>query len=264
MGNYKETQPCATSSRGSVGPLIQRRQQQQHPRHQHLSSSIALEMEQSREFTPFASLPSELRIKIWKAASPGPRVVPVRFQRSLNQYVSNSPPPPLLHACPESRALLLSTYTKLILSPKYDSRVFINFAIDILFFDTLDCSPDGDISLDLAKSPHRDRILSCAIESQVWEILRVFKYDPLSEMRMLPNLRSMALVMLRDHNGNAHEHIQSDRYGSQNITIRMDSNTVEAEIMHVQGWVDILRNDLKLSPELPWTGSVPNVQLWLW
>jgi hypothetical protein len=86
-----------------------------------------------------------------------------------------------------------------MLSPKYNSIVFVNFDIDTIFFDSLDCSPDGDLSLDIARSPHRDRILSCAIDSQVWEVLRVFKYDPLSEVTMMPNLRTIALVMQRDH-----------------------------------------------------------------
>ncbi|KAE9365284.1 hypothetical protein N431DRAFT_354150 [Stipitochalara longipes BDJ] len=221
-------------------------------------------MESSPNFSLFTSLPSELRIKIWRSSFPGPRVVPVRFQRPSSQYISDSSPPSLLHVCSESRSLFLSIYTKLILSPKYDSAVFVNFAIDTIFFDNLDCSPDGDLSLDLARSPHRTRILSCAIDSQVWEILRVFKYDPLSEVRMMPSLRTMALVMLRDRDGAGHSRIQADRYGSQNVNFRMDSNTVEAEIMHVQGWVDILRTDLQQPLELLWTGDMPNVQMWIW
>src|SRR5436309_3339408 len=119
---------------------------------------MASEMDLSPVFTVFSSLPSELRIKIWRCAFPGPRVVPVRFQRSSNQYTSNSAPPSLLHVCSESRSLFLSAYTKLILSPKYDSAVFVNFKIDTIFFDNLDCSPDGDLSFDLARSPHSHRI----------------------------------------------------------------------------------------------------------
>jgi 2EXR family len=209
-------------------------------------------------FTIFMSLPSELRIKIWRCSFPGPRVVPVRFQRSSNQYTSNSAPPPLLYVCSESRSLFLSTYTKFILSPKYDSAVFINFNIDTIFFDNLECSPDGDLSLDLARSPHSGRILSCAIDSQVWEVLRVFKYDSLSEVMRMPNLKTIALVMLRDYDGGGLDRIQAEKYGRENTLIRMNSNTVESEIMHVQGYVDNLRADLKQR-----VGNVPNVQLWL-
>jgi 2EXR family len=210
-------------------------------------------------FTIFTSLPSELRIKIWRCAFPGPRVVPVRFQRSSNQYTSNSAPPSLLYVSSESRSLFLSTYTKLILAPKYDSAVFVDFTMDTIFFDNLDCSPDGDLSFDLARSPHSDRILSCAIDSQVWEVLRVFKYDSLSEVTRMPNLKTIALVMMRDRDRGVLDQIQAENYGGENSFIRMESNTVESEIMHVQGYVDHLRADLK-----HWVGNIPNVQLWLW
>src|SRR5437868_3062690 len=107
-------------------------------------------------FESFTNLPSELRIKIWKFGFPEPRVVPVRFNRASQQYTSTSAPPALVHACSQSRSIFLETYTKLILSPRYTSTVFIDFAHDTIFFDNLDCSPDGDLSYDLALSPHAD------------------------------------------------------------------------------------------------------------
>jgi len=221
-------------------------------------------MEPSSVFTLFTNLPSELRIKIWKHSSPPPRVVPVRFQRNSGQYTSNSAPPTMLHVSSESRSIFLSNYTKLMLSPKYNSIVFVNFDIDTIFFDSLDCSPDGDLSLDLARSPHRDRILSCAIDSQVWEVLRVFKYDPLSEVTMMPNLRTIALVMQRDHDNGESQQFRVDTYGRENVLVRMEPNTADSEIMHVQGWVNHLRADLTHAMELHLICNVPSVQTWLW
>ncbi len=221
-------------------------------------------MEPSPIFTLFTNLPSELRIKIWKHSFPAPRVVPVRFQRDSGQYTSNSAPPTLLHVSSESRSILLSTYTKLMLSPKYNSIVFVNFDIDTIFFDSLDCSPDGDLSLDLVRSPHKDRILSCAIDSQVWEVLRAFKYDPLSEVTTMPNLRTIALVMQRDRdNGESHQ-FRMDTYGRENILVRMEPNTADSEIMHVQSWVNHLRADLTHAMEEHLISNVPSVQTWLW
>jgi hypothetical protein len=221
-------------------------------------------MANPRRFPRFTCLPSELRLRIWELSIPEARVVPVRFHRRFNQYVSDAAPPALLHVCSETRTLFLSTHTKLILSPKYDSAVFVNFAIDTIFFDSLDCSPEGDLSLDLARSPHRTRILSCAIETQVWEILRVFKYDPLSEVRMMPKLKTMALVMMRDHDGGERERRHIDRYGSHNFTVRVNSTTVESGLINVQGWVDTLRNDLRQPLNRLWAGNIPTVQMWLW
>jgi hypothetical protein len=214
-------------------------------------------------FTLFTSLPSELRIKIWKYSLPEPRVVPVRYNRAAKQYTSTTAPPALLHVCSESRSLFLSTYTKFVLSPKYDSAVFVDFERDHIFFDNLDCSPEGDLSLDLAKSPHRDRILSCAIDSQVWEILRVFKYDSLSEVKLMPNLRTIALVMPKDHDRGFHQR-RVDEDGRENIFVEIDSATVGSEIRHVSLYVEGLRWELKHALEKHWTGNPPHVQMWLW
>jgi hypothetical protein len=217
-------------------------------------------MDPSPVFTHFTRLPSELRIKIWKSCFPEPRVVPVRYNCTAKQYTSTTPPLALLHVCSESRSLLLSTYTKFILSPKYDSAVFVDFVKDTIFFDNLDCSPEGDLSLDLAKSPQRDRIISCAIDSQLWEILRVFKYDPLSEVRLMPNLRTIALVIPKDYDRGLHQRRVSED-GREKIFVEIDSNTIGSEIRHVSWYVESLRWELK---HALWTGNPPNVQMWLW
>jgi hypothetical protein len=82
-------------------------------------------------------------------------------------------------------------------------------------------------------------------------------------MRM-PNLRTIALVMLRDRDVGGLERIHENLLGRENIFIR-NSNTVESEMMHVQGWVDTLRADLSHLGKKYWNcKNVPNVQMWLW
>jgi len=224
--------------------------------------TITSEMDPPAIFTLFTKLPSELRIKIWKFCFPEPRVVSVRYNRTANQYTSNTAPPALLHASSESRSLFLSTYTKFILSPKYESAVFVDFSRDSIFFDNLDCSPEGDLSLDLAKSPHSHLILSCAIDSQVWDVLRVFKYDSLSEVKQMPNLRTIALVMPKDYERGTHRRVNTN--GRDNIFVEIDANPVGSEIRHVHWHVESLRWELKTALEKHWTGDPPNVQMWLW
>ena len=104
---------------------------------------MALPTKALQSFTIFEKLPLELRIKIWKFTLPGPRVVSLRFNRGAKQYTSSTTPPILLRTCPESRAVALETYTILILAPKYPSSVFVDFALDTVFFDSLECSPRG-------------------------------------------------------------------------------------------------------------------------
>ncbi|KAH7311930.1 hypothetical protein BKA65DRAFT_517837 [Rhexocercosporidium sp. MPI-PUGE-AT-0058] len=212
-------------------------------------------------FHVFASLPSELRIKIWKCTFPEPRVVPVRFNRGSQQYTSTSAPPALVHACSQSRSIFLETYTKLILSPRYTSTVFVDFARDTIYFDNLDCSPDGDLSFDLALSPHADRILYCAIDAQLWEVLRVFKYDSLSEVKLMRNLKTVALVMAKDYDRGLQRRGVDN--GAHSLFIDVDDNTVGSEIRHVHWYVESLRWEMKHRQEEFWDGNSPVIQMWL-
>jgi hypothetical protein len=215
------------------------------------------------EFKLFIALPFELRIKIWKHTFPEPRVVPVRYNRSAKQYTSNEAPPAILSVCSESRSIFLETYTKLILSPKYDSAVFVDFMQDTIFFDSLECSPDGDLSHDLVISPHRDQILCCAIDSQLWEVLRVFRYDSLSEVKLMRGLKTVALVMSKDYERGLHQR-RVDDAGMEAMFVDIDPNTVGSEIRHVHWYVETLRWDVKHGTERPWGDNPPNIQMWLW
>jgi hypothetical protein len=230
-------------------------------------------MDPSPTFTIFEKLPSELRIKIWKCILPGPRVVSVRFNRGAKQYTSSTAPPILLRTCPESRAVTLETYTNLILSPQYESSVFVDFARDTVFFDSLDCSPKGDLSYDLATSPHKDRILSCAIDVQLWEVLRVFRYESLSELQWMRNLKTIALLMPKEglYHGLHGRQAGGDRDGRSvdgdeegRLVVGADTHLFSAEIRHSYWYVEGLRTELEKGGPEHWGNGIPNVQMWLW
>ncbi|EPE29431.1 hypothetical protein GLAREA_00591 [Glarea lozoyensis ATCC 20868] len=211
-------------------------------------------------FHPFMRLPSELRIKIWRYNFPGPRVVAVRYARGQNRYVSDRAPPVLLHVSSESRSVFLSTYEALILSPSHDSSVFIDFERDTLFFDHLNCSPRGDLALDLASSPQRDKIIQCAIDAQLWEVLRVFRHDSMSEIRFLRNLKTVALVLRHDH-----DRLRQSRTSNHGaVYVQVDSDTVASEIRHVNWYVESLKTELNHEVEPKWLNGKPSVQTWIW
>ena len=69
------------------------------------------------EFTIFPMLPAELRLKIWKMALPGPRIVEVYLDRVADPSYgdfrvirTNTPPPTLLSVNLESRKVALEKY----------------------------------------------------------------------------------------------------------------------------------------------------------
>lgn len=176
--------------------------------------------------------------------------------------ISVATPPSLMNVCAESRQIFLSHYTRLILSPDYPSGVYVSFDSDTIFFDSLECSPQGDLAHDLACSPHSDRILSCAIDVQLWEVLRVFRFDSLSEVRLLENLRTVALVM-RKGRGTGVDGIEFD--GERALAA---SGLERREGLF---YVENLRKTLEASVKRHWDrtsagchfeGGIPSVQLW--
>lgn len=81
------------------------------------------------QFPLFTTLPTELRLNIWREALPGPRIVDVFFDVNIHQAIysrskddnwdgphilrANQPPPTIMHACHESRAEALRFYSQI-------------------------------------------------------------------------------------------------------------------------------------------------------
>lgn len=107
------------------------------------------------EFTLFPKLPAELRDQIWKFALPGPRTITISVRRcSENQaegerrgFTFNSSdfrteansqgllPTTLLHACHESREIVLGRYELAFLEPLQDNGTWIDWDRDCLYFE---------------------------------------------------------------------------------------------------------------------------------
>ena len=138
--------------------------------------------------------------------------------------------------------------------------MFVDYQRDTIFFDSLNCSPRGDLALDLAASPHRSKIVQCAIDAQLWEVLRVFRYDSMSEIKLMRNLKTIALVLRHDRDRGLR---QTRDDGA--VFVEVDSNTVGSEIRHVHWYVESLRWELENEIQPNWlSGRQPNVQMWIW
>ncbi|RFU32423.1 hypothetical protein B7463_g3898, partial [Scytalidium lignicola] len=230
-------------------------------------------------FHSFTLLPPELRLRIWSSAIPPPRIVPVHFCRILDAYASPIANPTLLAVCLESRALGLKHYSKLLLNRKYDSRIYVDFERDTIFFDSLECSPEGDLSFDLAMSGPdgaSERILKCAIDTQLWEVLRVFRIQSLSEIKLLRNLHIFALVLkteLSDQDLEVHYKnsiVPRGRDGTGNPLVverNMELEYREDEAAwHVHCYVQDLRRQVEMEWSRGkgwWKKGSPDVQMWV-
>jgi hypothetical protein len=105
-----------------------------------------------KTFTLFPQLPYEIRLKIWRFAIPGPRVVPLHFElrdvtsdgkpiSKFSPWRSSDPVPVVLHICHDARAEALKSLGRAFGTHFHEPQVYVNFDIDtILFgshFDTL-------------------------------------------------------------------------------------------------------------------------------
>lgn len=142
----------------------------------------------------------------------------------------------------------------MILSPKYQSSVYVSFELDTIFFDSLECSPEGDLAYDLACSPHSDRILSCAIDLQLWEVLRVFRFDSLSEVRLLKNVQTIALVLQRGRE--SAEEVGLREPGS--VTVASEGTERRDSLFYAENLRMMLYTGLAKGH---WGNGVPSVQL---
>lgn len=233
-------------------------------------------------FESFPNLPPELRTKIYEYCLPGPQTVPVRFSSSKSTYYTPSSQSTLLAISRETRSFYLSYYNLLLFSPAHDSVIYVDPAIDTLLFDSLECSPDGELSRDLRECNMRGEIQRVAIDTNLWEVMRIFRVDCLSEIRVLPSLKTLALVLRRDYPERDSEPRAGAGRGQQGIgTLLWDNNddntifgtpgvgtvsTVEQEIRQVHWYVNSVRWELDQSLEMGlWKeGKTPNVQMWLW
>jgi hypothetical protein len=86
-------------------------------------------------FTLFQKLAIELRLKIWKIALPGSRVVVPAYSESKNNIYSPARIPATLHVSRESRCEALKPYSLAFGLDGADGKIFFNFSTDILVFD---------------------------------------------------------------------------------------------------------------------------------
>lgn len=114
------------------------------PKAQLLLSALANSSPKLKEFTLFAELPLELRLKIWQHTFPGPRVVKVNSYGIVKQdgynfhaFYSTSPIPMAMSICSESRIEALRHYHASfgMRYPSIPSIIYFNYEIDTLYFE---------------------------------------------------------------------------------------------------------------------------------
>ena len=102
-------------------------------------------------FTCFPRLPAEIRLKIWKNALPGPRIIRMELKHGVQvplkegekkkpkvtRFISSRSRPVGLHVYRESRIEALKEYELAFPTKTSPAQTYINFAIDTLVLDKI-------------------------------------------------------------------------------------------------------------------------------
>ncbi|KAB8296411.1 hypothetical protein EYC80_009155 [Monilinia laxa] len=187
----------------------------------------------------FINLPSELRLKIWSNLLPGPRTLPIRYSRTKKSYFAPVAPSVLQFISSETRTLFLEHYVLLHLNPAYSSTIYIDFSLDTLCFDHEDCSPSGDLALDFKSCAQSGLIQRVDIDAQFWEILRLFRFDVLSEIKYLTGLRNLTLFLKRYEEdqqsfGEGYERSRQREFLGGRMLMLFEGQTTDREIAQLE------------------------------
>lgn len=91
----------------------------------------------------------------------------------------------------------------------------------------------------------------------------MFRYESLSELQWMRNLKNIALIMPKETGLQTRGHEDGDG-GDRLIVGAADTNLFSAEIRHSYWYVECLRRELEKGESEHWGNGVPNVQMWLW
>jgi len=125
-------------------------------------------------FEIFSSLPTEIRLKIWNHAAPGPRVVKVSYSSCLQRYISDCPPPIILHINQESRSEAMLKYHRLSLGIQDNPEIYVDLSIDTVYVSGLAHLRDYYLQpfmYELANSSDRHTIRKLAVDQRAWNDL---------------------------------------------------------------------------------------------
>ncbi|KAL8348525.1 hypothetical protein RB601_002419 [Gaeumannomyces tritici] len=148
-------------------------------------------------FTLFSSLPTELRLQIWRASFQ-PRAVEVRYQPETDECHTITHPPAVLQVCHESREEAARHYRKAFGTKTHEATIFFNPSIDILYIPRHRPMGYDETSRDfssyiLETAAHIERL---AVDHVLPDVKRPWEtYNKLCLMLGLPNLKEAYIII---------------------------------------------------------------------
>jgi hypothetical protein len=162
-------------------------------------------------FKLFPKLAIELRLKIWKMALPGPRVVVVQYSETTQLPFSPARIPVILQVNSESRDEALKSYTLALGFDGAAGRIFFDFSTDILVLHEYLLS---QAQLGRCKDVEKVQYITLH-RSPSYSI----QYSGLRREAILKSMSSLKqLYWYKDANSNIHETRRDLAYEVQDVT----------------------------------------------
>ncbi|KAL3419739.1 hypothetical protein PVAG01_08237 [Phlyctema vagabunda] len=150
-------------------------------------------------FSLFASLAPELRLKVWQFACAS-RIVTVRYDSKHDRCISNATPPALLSATHESRAEALRYYQLSFGTHSNAAHIYFNPYRDVLYLPRHRMMGYDETLRDfrnyLAQPELLDQVGCLALDHVDVEVKRPWEsYNKAALIREFPRLEEMLLVL---------------------------------------------------------------------
>jgi hypothetical protein len=161
-------------------------------------------------------MPTELRLKIWKYALPGERVIQIiikvitsehsRHLRGL-KFSSVTPVPAMLHACPESRLVALEHYELGMATHLSEPRIYVDYEKDTIYFGEANITEPFTLAALLRDMPEKEllKIRQLGMSQHLWN------EKPFCNNHVLMDFTSLEKVILAMERPGA--------WGSKNVTL---------------------------------------------
>lgn len=150
-------------------------------------------------FPLFGRLPAELRLEIWRHSCQA-RVVEVFYDAKLDACSTSTAPPPLLHACRESRAEAQRTYAKSFGTASRPAHIYFNPSIDVLYLPRRGVMGYDDAARDFRRRvDDADGVRTLAIDHVDPDIRRPWEaYNKFALIQSFSRLAEVFLVLAAD------------------------------------------------------------------
>jgi 2EXR family len=185
------------------------------------------------EFRLFSKLPAEVRLQIWEEYTRFPRLLHLKYKSkekilTLANVQAIPVIPPIFHVCRECREVAKTSYHILILNPDIESKVYVNFRQDVVYFGYpfKDRGFQNHSGFEFFQNWQEGRgtnaksIEKVAFWCEFYSMTTSSNWVPRGIIKLFTSLRELIFICFMEESGAAERaHPRADEYGFETIPV---------------------------------------------